>query len=112
MFSNLDGRRAVIVVFAVALLCGTAVRLRGDDASIEAYHAPTARIIAEATIDEWMDGADVNRVAGRWYAGDDRLLIAYTSVGNGSERRPNVYFSPGVYGEARGGLNIEPTRDE
>jgi hypothetical protein len=63
-------------------------------------------------IDEWMDGADVNRVAGRWYASDDRLLIAYTSVGNGSERRPNVYFSPGVYGEARGVLNIEPTRDE
>ena len=48
MFSNLGGRRAVIVVFVVAL-CGSAVRLRGDDASIEAYRAPTARIIAEAT---------------------------------------------------------------
>lgn len=63
-------------------------------------------------IDEWMDGADLDRVAGRWYSGEGRLLIAYTSVGDGGARRPQVYFSPGVYGEARGVLNIEPTRNE
>jgi hypothetical protein len=66
----------------------------------------------ERTIDEWMDGADFERVAGRWYTGAERLLIAYTSVGQGGQRRPNVYFSPGVYREARGVLNIEPTREE
>ena len=63
-------------------------------------------------IHEWMDGADFDRVAGRWYSGDERLEIAYTSVGQGGLRRPNVYFSPGVFGEARGVLNIEPTREE
>jgi hypothetical protein len=64
------------------------------------------------TIREWMDGADFDRVAGRWYSADDRLLIAYTSIGTEGQRRPNAYFSPGVYGEIRGALNIEPTLEE
>lgn len=64
-------------------------------------------------IHEWMDGADFERVAGRWYSGEgDRLLIGYTSVGSGGQRRPNVYFSPGVFGESLGVLNIEPTPEE
>lgn len=63
-------------------------------------------------IREWMDGGDFDRVAGRWYSADERLLIGYTSVGSGGQRRPNVYFSPGVYGEVRGVLNIEPTIEE
>jgi len=60
-------------------------------------------------IHEWMDGANFDRVAGRWYSDDGRLLIAYSSVSEGGELRPNVYFSPGVYSEPRGVLNIEPT---
>jgi len=63
-------------------------------------------------IHEWMDGANFNRVAGRWYSADGRLLIAYTSMSEGARIRPNAYFSPGVYGEPRGVLNIEPTMDE
>jgi len=63
-------------------------------------------------IHEWMDGADVQRVAGRWYSDDERLLTAYTSVAPNGDRRPNVYFSPGVYGEKLGLLSIEPTQGE
>jgi hypothetical protein len=64
------------------------------------------------TIREWMDGADYDRVAGRWSSADDRLLIGYTSIGPDGEQRPHVYFSPGVFGEARGLFSIEPTADE
>jgi hypothetical protein len=64
------------------------------------------------TIREWMDGNDFDRVAGRWSSADDRLLIGYTSIGRDGERRPNAYFSPGVFGEARGLFSIEPTADE
>jgi hypothetical protein len=64
------------------------------------------------TIREWMDGADYDRVAGRWSSADDRLLIGYTSIGSDGERRPHVYFSPGVFGEARGLFSIEPTAAE
>jgi hypothetical protein len=51
-------------------------------------------------------------VAGRWSSDDDRLLIGYTSIGPDGEKRPHVYFSPGVYSEARGLFSIEPTADE
>ena len=63
-------------------------------------------------IREWLDGGDFDRVAGRWYSADERLRIAYTSVDSGGQRRPHAYFSPGVYGEMRGVLNIEPTVEE
>ncbi len=66
----------------------------------------------ERMIHEWQDGGDVERVAGRWYSTDDRLLVAYTSVPPSGERRPHVYFSPGVYGEELGLLSVEPTREE
>ena len=65
------------------------------------------------TIHEWMDGGDFDRVAGRWYSDNDRLFIAYTTlVQPGGQHRAHVYFSPGAFGEARGLLNIEPTRAE
>lgn len=63
-------------------------------------------------IEEWMDGADSERVAARWYALDGRLQVAYATVMSDGEYRPHVYFSPGLYGEARGLLNIEPTMRE
>jgi hypothetical protein len=63
-------------------------------------------------IREWMDGDDFDRVAGRWYSADERLRVAYSSVDSGGQRRPHAYFSPGVYNEPRGVLNIEPTVDE
>lgn len=69
----------------------------------------TARV---RTIREWMDGSDPDRVASRWVSDDDRLLIAYTSIAPDGEQRPNVYFSPGVFREARGLFSIEPTVDE
>lgn len=64
------------------------------------------------TIEEWMDGGDIDRVAGRWYDADGRLLIAYTTHIQDGQHRPSVYFRPGVFNEAAGGLNIEPTRKE
>jgi len=64
------------------------------------------------SIHEWMDGADFDRVAGRWYDGDDHLLVAYTTRIQDGEHRPYVYFSPGVLNEPDGLLNIEPTRKE
>lgn len=63
-------------------------------------------------IEEWMDGADSERVAARWYTLDGRLQVAYTTVMSEGEYRPHVYFSPGLYGEAQGLLNIEPTMKE
>ncbi len=60
-------------------------------------------------IEEWMDGADDERVAARWYTLDGRLQVAYTTVMGEGDYRPHVYFSPGLYGEARGLLNIEPS---
>jgi hypothetical protein len=60
-------------------------------------------------IEEWMDGADKERVAARWYTLDGRLQVAYTTVMGNGDYRPHVYFSPGLYGEARGLLNIEPS---
>ena len=77
--------------------------------------APDGREISRGNtrlIREWMDGGDFDRVAARWYSGDDRLLIAYSSVASGGQRRPHAYFSPGVYGEVRGVLNVEPTAEE
>lgn len=60
-----------------------------------------------------MDGGNSERVAARWYTGDGQLQVAYTTVvGAGGEYRPHVYFSPGVYGETRGLLSIEPTARE
>lgn len=67
---------------------------------------------SERIIEEWMDGADFDRVAGRWYSKDKELQIAYTTRFQDGEYRPYVYFSPGVYDEQRGVLNIEPTRHE
>ena len=64
------------------------------------------------TVREWMDGANFDRVAGRWSSADDRLLVGYTSLAPDGERRPNVYFSPGVFNEARGLFSIEPTAGE
>ncbi len=63
-------------------------------------------------IEEWMDGADFDRVAGRWYSADGGLWIAYTTQLQDGEHRPHVYFSPGAFGEPRGVLNLEPTRKE
>lgn len=63
-------------------------------------------------IEEWMDGSDLNRVASRWYSERHELQIAYTTVLENGEHRPLVYFSPGIYDEQRGVLNIEPTRRE
>ena len=63
-------------------------------------------------IEEWMDGEDSERVAARWYTLDGRLQVAYTTVMSDGEYRPHVYFSPGLYGETRGLLNIEPTMRE
>jgi len=63
-------------------------------------------------IEEWMDGADSERVAARWYTLDGRLQVAYTTVMSEGEYRPHVYFSPGLYGETKGLLNIEPTMRE
>src|SRR5262249_30525551 len=66
----------------------------------------------ERTIHEWMDGADFDRVAGRWYLGD-QLYTAYTTkVAPNREHRAHVYFSPGAFGEPRGLLSIEPTPRE
>lgn len=66
----------------------------------------------ERIIEEWMDGADFDRVAGRWYSKERQLQIAYATRLQDGEYRPSVYFSPGVYDEQRGVLNIEPTRRE
>jgi len=66
---------------------------------------------SERTIDEWMDGADVDRVAARWYDGGS-LMVGYTTVVSGDEHRPQVYFRPGLYGERLGLLSIEPTQAE
>ena len=63
-------------------------------------------------IEEWMDGDDRERVAARWYTLDGRLQVAYTTVMSDGEYRPHVYFSPGLYGETRGLLNVEPTMRE
>jgi len=63
-------------------------------------------------IEEWMDGEDSERVAARWYTLDGRLQVAYTTVMSDGEYRPHVFFSPGLYGETRGLLNIEPTMRE
>lgn len=63
-------------------------------------------------IEEWMDGSDPERVAARWYSEDRRLQIAYTTKREGGEHRAYVYFSPGVFDEQRGVLNIEPTARE
>lgn len=60
-------------------------------------------------IEEWMDGGEPERVAARWYTLDGHLQVAYTTVMGDGEYRPHVYFSPGLYGEARGLLNIEPS---
>lgn len=68
--------------------------------------------LTERIIEEWMDGADFDRVAGRWYSKDRQLQIAYATRLQDGEYRPSVYFSPGVYDEQRGVLNIEPTRRE
>lgn len=66
----------------------------------------------ERIIEEWMDGANVDRVAGRWSTKDGQLQIAYATGLEDGRYRPTVYFSPGVYDEPRGLLNIEPTRQE
>jgi hypothetical protein len=63
-------------------------------------------------IEEWMDGADFDRVAGRWYSKKGELQIAYATRLHDGEYRPYVYFSPGMYGERLGVMNIEPTRRE
>jgi hypothetical protein len=63
-------------------------------------------------IEEWMDGSDFDRVASRWYSDTHELQVAYSTQLQDGEHRPYVYFSPGVYDEKRGVLNIEPTRRE
>lgn len=72
----------------------------------------TGTLQSERIIEEWMDGADVERVAARWSSKDRELQIAYTTRLQDGEYRPYVYFSPGMYSEKRGVLNIEPTRRE
>lgn len=68
--------------------------------------------VREWFADEWMDGSDFNRVAGRRYSTDNRLLLAYVSVLEQGEVRPRVYFAPGFLGEPRGLLSVEPSRRE
>lgn len=82
------------------------VRSNGDPGMM-AGSAQPGRII-----EEWMDGANPDRVAARWFTLDGQLQVAYTTVPGPDGLRPHVYFSPGVYGEPRGLLNIEPTRAE
>ncbi|MGH9350382.1 MAG: hypothetical protein ACRD26_24290, partial [Vicinamibacterales bacterium] len=67
---------------------------------------------SQRIIEEWMDGADFDRVAGRWYSQDGKLQIAYSTRLQDGAYRPYVYFSPGVFQERLGVMNIEPTRHE
>ena len=130
---------AVVVVFAVAVLvvsrsiwdtplASAAEVLSRSDAALAKLVHPGQLLyrrwkVTSTTVDpsgattrrtvrmihEWMDGGNFDRVAGRWYSSDDRLQIGYATVGKDTDLRPNVYFSPGVYSEPRGVLNIEPT---
>ena len=63
-------------------------------------------------VDEWMDGSDPDRVAGRWSTPEGQTLTAYTTRLQSGEHRPYVYFASGAYGEMQSVLNIEPTRRE
>lgn len=66
----------------------------------------------ERSIHEWMDGSDFERVAGQSYTDDDQLSSGYTTRIVNGQRRPEVYFGPGVYEETKGVLNLEPTRQD
>ncbi len=67
---------------------------------------------AVRSIDEWLDGRNFDRVAARFYADDGQLRMSYATVLDEGRLRPYVYFSPGLFGETRGLLSIEPTVDE
>jgi hypothetical protein len=70
------------------------------------------RVVREATFNEWMDGTDYSRVAGR-NESNGRVYLAYARVRDtDGEVRPRVYFAPGFSNEPRGLLSIEPSRRE
>jgi hypothetical protein len=67
---------------------------------------------ANRTIHEWMDGRNVDHVAGRFYSDQNELRMAYATAIDAGRLRPHVYFSPGLVGEPQGLLSLEPTIDE
>lgn len=67
--------------------------------------------VRESISNEWMDGSDFARVAGRSET-SGRLYLAYASARENGEVRPRVYFAPGFSNEPRGLLSIEPSRRE
>jgi hypothetical protein len=78
-------------------------RIRGTDGTLQ--------VVRESTSDEWMNGSDFSRVAGRNET-DGKVYLAYASVRDGDDVRPRVYFAPGFSSEPRGLLSIEPSRRE
>lgn len=66
----------------------------------------------ERFIDEWLDGSDLQHVAGRWMTTSGQLLTAYSNVREDGEYRGRVYFAPSATNGPRGLLSIEPTRRE
>ena len=69
------------------------------------------RIVRQSISNEWMDGADFSRVAGRSES-DGRVYLAYVSARENGEVKPRVYFAPGFADEPDGLLSIEPSRRE
>jgi len=63
-------------------------------------------------IEEWLDGSDLQHVAGRWTTTAGQVVTAYTNVGTSGEHRGRVYFAPNPTNDSRGLLSIEPTRRE
>ncbi len=73
--------------------------------------ADGGEITRESISNEWMDGADFSRVAGRNEA-NGRVYLAYATFREDGEVRPRVYFAPGFSNEPLGLLSIEPSRRE
>jgi hypothetical protein len=80
---------------------------------VDAVRTPDGReeTVRESISNEWMDGADFTRVAGRNEA-RGRVYLAYVTVREAGEIRPRVYFAPGFSNEPLGLLSIEPSRRE
>jgi hypothetical protein len=77
-------------------------------------HVKTAdgvEVSRQSIVNEWMDGSDFSRVAGRNET-NGRVYLAYATTRENGEVRPRVYFAPGFSNETRGLLSIEPTRRE
>ena len=84
-------------------------RWRVTDIRLQADGRETTQ---ERFIDEWLDGSDLQHVAGRWMTTTGQVLTAYTNVRENAEYRGRVYFAPSASNELRGLLSIEPTRRE